>query len=192
GVEIHAANGYLLDQFLRDGSNRRTDSYGGSLENRTRLLLEVTDAVVGVWGADRVGVRLSPINGFNSMSDKAPDVTFTYAARQLNRYGLAFLHVVEPDFTGSETAFDYAALRATFDGAYIANGGYDLDRAQAALASDAADLVSFGKPFLANPDLVERFARGAPLNQPDPATFYGGDAKGYTDYPFLDTATAAA
>ena len=188
GVEIHAANGYLLDQFLRDGTNRRADAYGGSVENRARLLLEVTDAVTGVWGADRVGVRLSPINSFNSISDSQPDVTFPYVAQELGRRGLAYLHVVEGDFAGSTAArtFDPAKLRAAFDGAYLANGGYDRGRADAALEAGAADLVSFGAPYVANPDLVERFALGAPLNTPDPETFYGGDAKGYTDYPFLD------
>ena len=193
GVEIHAANGYLLDQFLRDGTNERTDAYGGSLENRTRLLIEVAEAVVDVWGADRVGVRVSPINSFNSISDSQPDVTFPYAAARLSTFGLAYLHVVEDDFTGSESkqTFERAKLRAAFDGAYIANAGYDRARADAALASGAADLVAFGKPFIANPDLPERFAQDAALNEADPATFYGGDEKGYTDYPFLITPEAA-
>ena len=193
GVEIHAANGYLLDQFLRDGTNERTDAYGGSLENRTRLLIEVAEAVVDVWGADRVGVRVSPINSFNSISDSQPDVTFPYAAARLSTFGLAYLHVVEDDFAGSESkqTFDRRKLRAAFDGAYIANAGYDRARADAALASGAADLVAFGKPFIANPDLPERFAQDAALNEADPATFYGGDEKGYTDYPFLITPEAA-
>ncbi len=194
GVEIHAANGYLLDQFLRDGSNRRDDAYGGSVANRLRLLLEVTEAVAGVWGAERVGVRLSPVNGFNSIRDSRPDQTFGHAARRLGEFGLAYLHVVEADFAGSAPpqSFDKRALREAFGGAYIANGGYDLEGARRALASGAADLVSFGAPYVANPDLVARLRIGAPLNVPDPATFYGGDERGYTDYPFLAPEAAAA
>mgnify|MGYP001200664564 CR=1 FL=1 len=199
GVEVHAANGYLLDQFLRDGSNHRTDRYGGSLENRVRLLLEVTEAVVEVWGADRVGVRFSPVNGFNDIRDSAPDVTFPYAASRLNRFGLAYLHVVEASFVGEEhpRTFDKAKLRRVFKGAYMANGGYGHQTAETALAAGAADVIAFGTPFLANPDLVERFALGAALNEPDPETFYGGDERGDLDYPFLGdpvtavTATAA-
>ncbi len=190
GVEVHAANGYLLDQFLRDGSNRRDDAYGGPVENRARLLFEVLDAVVAVWGADRVGVRLSPVNSFNSMRDSDPDATFGYVARRLSAYGLAYLHVVESDFAGAaeRQTYDRDALRAAYRGVYIANGGYDRPRAERAIASGAADLVSFGAPYVANPDLVERFALEAPLNKPDPATFYGGDERGYIDYPFLDEA----
>ncbi len=187
GVEIHAANGYLLDQFLRDGSNRRIDAYGGSVENRVRLLLEVTEAVSDVWGADRVGVRLSPINSFNSLYDSRPDVTFGYAASQLNRFDLAYLHVVESDFAGSRLrqAYDKNRLRNIFAGTYMANGGYDRERASAALAAGDADLVSFGTFYVANPDLPARFATNAALNIPDKETFYGGDERGYTDYPFL-------
>ena len=190
GVEIHAANGYLLDQFLRDGSNRRTDAYGGPVENRARLLFEVTDAVAGVWGSDRVGMRLSPINGFNSMSDSDPDATFGHVFRRLSAHGLAYLHVVETDFAGAKEKrhYDRDALRAAYRGTYIANGGYDRYRALNAIATGAADLVSFGAPYVANPDLAERFALDAPLNKPDPATFYGGDERGYIDYPFLDEA----
>jgi N-ethylmaleimide reductase len=190
GVEIHGANGYLLDQFLRDGSNRRTDRYGGSIENRARLLLEVVDAAADAIGADRVAVRLSPINGFNSMTDSDPDATFGYVARQLSARGLAYLHVVETDFAGAteKRRYDRDALRTAYRGTYIANGGYDHARALDAIRTDAADLVSFGAPYVANPDLVERFALGAPLNAPDPATFYGGDERGYIDYPFLDEA----
>jgi len=190
GVEVHGANGYLLDQFLRDGSNRRTDRYGGSVENRARLLLEVVDAVAAEIGADRTGVRLSPINSFNSMSDSDPDVTFGYAVRQLSERGLAYLHVVETDFAGSasENHYHRDALRDAFRGTYIANGGYDGARARLAIQTGAADLVSFGAPYIANPDLVERFAVDAPLNRPDPSTFYGGDERGYIDYPFLDEA----
>ena len=194
GVEIHAANGYLLDQFLRDGSNRRDDAYGGSVANRVRLLLEVTEAVAGVWGAERVGVRLSPVNGFNSIRDSRPDETFGHAARRLGEFGLAYLHVVEADFAGSAPPqhFDKRALREAFGGAYIANGGYDLERARQALASGDADLVSFGALYVANPDLALRFRKGAALNVPDPTTFYGGDERGYTDYPFLAPEAAAA
>lgn len=184
GVEIHAANGYLIDQFLRDGSNHRTDQYGGSLENRTRFLLEVTAAVVGVWGSARVGVRLSPVGKFNDMADSDPQRTFEYAAQALNRFKLAYLHVVEMDADGKN--FDFRKLRGVFNGLYIANTGYTKARAHAALAGGDADLVAFGTLFLANPDLPERFAHDAPLNTPDPATFYGGDARGYTDYPFLE------
>ncbi len=193
GVEVHAANGYLLDQFLRDGTNRRTDAYGGTVENRARLLFEVLDAVVGVWGADKVGVRLSPTNNFNDIRDSDPDRTFGYVVERLNRYGLAYLHVVENAFgtdAHAQQSYDRRALRAAFDGVYIANGGYDRERAETALANDDADLVAFGQLFIANPDLPKRFALGADLNAPDPATFYGGDARGYTDYPALDRTPA--
>jgi N-ethylmaleimide reductase len=192
GVEVHAANGYLLDQFLRDGSNRRDDAYGGPIANRARLLLEVTEAVAKVWGANRVGVRLSPTNSFNSMADSDPDATFGHVVQALNRFGLAYLHVVERDSSEPESSYDRRQLRAAFDGPYIANGGYDRLRGDWALASGAADLIAFGQAFLANPDLPERFRENAPLNQPDPATFYGGDDRGYTDYPALDAAGAAA
>jgi N-ethylmaleimide reductase len=189
GVEIHGANGYLLDQFLRDGSNHRTDAYGGSVENRARLMLEVTEAVCGVWGANRVGIRLSPLQPFNDMRDSNPEATFSQAVEQLNRFGLAYLHITEmgkesPGAAGP--AFDLGKLRRIWKGVYMTNGGYDLARANAALAKDEADMVAFGVPFLANPDLPVRFAKGAPLNAPDPATFYGGSEKGYIDYPFLD------
>ncbi len=187
GVEIHAANGYLLDQFLRDRTNKRRDAYGGPVENRARLLLEVTAAVTKVFPADRVGVRLSPINTFNDIADSDPEATFGYVAQALNRFPLAYLHVVETDFAGSTAnlSFHEGKIRAAFDGAIIANGGYTRDRAVDAIAAGAADFVSFGAPYVANPDLVERFAADAPLNTPDPETFYGGDAHGYTDYPTL-------
>ncbi len=193
GVEVHAANGYLLDQFLRDGSNRRDDGYGGPIANRARLLLEVTEAVAKVWGANRVGIRISPVNGFNSMSDSDPDGTFGYVAQALNRFGLAYLHVVERSFSGEqpEPTYDRRRLRAAFDGPYIANGGFDRLRGDWALTSGAADLVAYGKAFLANPDLPERFRGNAQLNQPDTATFYGGDGRGYTDYPALEASAAA-
>ena len=187
GVEIHAANGYLLDQFLRDGTNRPEDAYGGSLENRARLLLEVTEAVAEVWGGDKVGVRLSPINSFNSISDSNPNTTFPYVSWRMNRFGLAYLHVVERDVTGlpGENGYGKRKLRAAFHGLYIANGGYDHLRGDWAVGSKAVDLVAFGKLFISNPDLPERLRRAAPLNEADQATFYGGDEHGYTDYPFL-------
>lgn len=194
GVEVHAANGYLLDQFLRDGANRRTDVYGGPVENRARLLLEVTQAVTGVWGADRVGVRISPVNPFNDMSGSDPQGTFGYVARALSPLGLAYLHVVQGRIgeQGYQAVpFDFRALREAFAGAYMANGGYDGPRAMAAIESGDADFVAFGVPFLANPDLVERLRRGGPFNEPNVARFYGGDHTGYTDYPFLEGAPAA-
>jgi N-ethylmaleimide reductase len=189
GVEVHAANGYLLDQFLRDGTNRRTDQYGGSIENRARLLLEVLQAVTGAWQAERVGVRLSPLNPFNDIRDSNPEATFSYVAEALNRFGLAYLHVTEwgaDDPGAAGPPFDIFKLRKIFKGIYMTNGGYDKARANAVLAAGKADLVAFGKLFLANPDLVARFAKDAPLNEPDESTFYGGDAHGYTDYPFLE------
>jgi N-ethylmaleimide reductase len=186
GVEIHAANGYLLDQFLRDGSNKRNDNYGGSFENRARLLMEVTQAVVSVAGADKVGVRLSPVNPFNDMYDSNPQALFEYVADNLNQFNLAYLHVVEGGIGGGEAkTFDYIALRKHFKNAYMANLGYDKVRGNAAIASGFADCVAFGVPFLANPDLVQRYKTDAPLNEANSKTFYGGTEKGYTDYPFL-------
>ena len=182
GVELHGANGYLLDQFTRDGVNRRIDAYGGSVENRARLPLEVVDAVVGVWGPARVGYRVSPNSGFNGMSDSDPRRTFSYFAGELDRRGIGYLHVVDPLADGEKRIS--ALLRDIFTGTYIVNGGFDLDTANAAIAR-GADLVAFGVPFLANPDLPERYRRGAALNKPDQATFYAGDAKGYADYPGL-------
>ena len=192
GVEIHAANGYLLDQFLRDGTNHRADGYGGSLDNRVRLLLEVTDAVTSVWDSSQVGIRLSPLNSFNDMFDSQPDVTFTALVEQLRPRGLAYLHMVESTFGEEESLspIDWQHLRNSFGGIYMANGGYDREKANAALADHRADLVSFGSLFLANPDLPVRFATQAPFNAPDHTTFYGGTAKGYTDYPYLPTPVA--
>ncbi|NMO15425.1 alkene reductase [Pyxidicoccus fallax] len=184
GVEVHGANGYLLDQFLRDGSNHRTDAYGGTVEKRARLLLEVTEAVAGVLGADRVGVRLSPTNPFNSMSDSDPEKTFGYAAGELSRLGLAFLHVMAP-VADPRTPTLLPLIRERFRGPLMTNGGHTLQSANAVISDGLADLVAFGVPFLANPDLPERLRQGAPLNTPDKATFYGGDARGYTDYPAL-------
>ncbi|RUL85708.1 alkene reductase [Tautonia sociabilis] len=192
GVEIHGANGYLLDQFLRDGTNRRTDVYGGPPENRARLLLEVVEAVAGVWGAGRVGVRLSPNSTFNDMSDSDPEATFGYAVDRLDEYGLAYLHLVETlekDVShGARSRLDAAFFRPRFRNPIIANGGYDRDRAEAVLRAGHADLVSFGVLFLANPDLPERLRLGAPLNEPDPSTFYGGGERGYIDYPAMEPA----
>ena len=185
GVEVHAANGYLIDQFLRDGSNQRTDEYGGSLENRSRLLREVLQAVCEAVGPERVGVRISPENSFNDMRDTRPQETFEYVACLLNGFGLAYLHVVEGDMVAGGKGLDYGRIRAAFKGIYMANCRYDLARAQQAVADGAADLVSFGTLYIANPDLVERFRQGAALNTPDPGTFYGGDEHGYTDYPFM-------
>lgn len=184
GVEIHAANGYLIDQFLRDGTNKRTDRYGGSLENRMRLLREVTEAVIREIGPQKVGVRLSPENTFNDISDSDPQGTFNAVADMLGGYGLLYLHVVEGDFVTGERKLDYRELKDRFKGPYMANGGYDLVRSVKSVDQGDADLISMGKPFLANPDLVERLRKGAPLNEPDQATFYGGGAEGYTDYPF--------
>ena len=193
GVELHAANGYLLDQFLRDGSNQRTDQYGGSVENRTRFLFAVTEAVVNVLGDGRVGIRISPENPFNDISDSNSEVLFSHVAEGLNRFPLAYLHVVEIDLTNPG---DFNAslnpitkkLRGIYKGAYMTNGGYDRDRAERVLERGDADIVSFGRLFLANPDLPERFKKDSPLNEPDETTFYGGDERGYTDYPFLDSA----
>ena len=185
GVEIHSANGYLLDQFLRDGSNKRTDNYGGSFENRARLLMEVTQAVVNVAGADKVGIRLSPVNPFNDMHDSNPQALFNYVVGALNKFNLAYLHVIEGNIGGVEQPFDFVALRKHFKNAYMANLAYDKARGNAAIASAHADVIAYGVPFLANPDLVERYKTNAPLNQANESTFYGGDEKGYTDYPFL-------
>lgn len=184
GVEVHGANGYIIDQFLRDGSNHRTDAYGGSAPNRMRLLNEILDAVCTVWPAGRVGLRLTPENSFNSMADSDPQGHFEYFAGQLSPRGLAYLHVLEGDMLTKASAVDYRVLRARFSGPYVANNGYDLARAQSVLREGAADLVAFGVPFLANPDLVRRYRDGLPLNVADPSRFYGGGAAGYTDYPF--------
>jgi N-ethylmaleimide reductase len=182
GVEIHGANGYLLDQFTRDGTNERTDAYGGSVENRARLPLEVLDAVVGVWGPARVGYRVSPNGAFNSMSDSDPRRTFGHLAEQIERRGIGYLHAVDPVADGDKRISPL--LRKIFSGTYVVNGGFDLAAADAALAH-GADLVAFGVPFLANPDLPERYRRGADLNKADQATFYTGEEKGYVDYPVL-------
>ncbi len=180
GVEIHAANGYLIDGFLRDSSNVRTDEYGGSAENRSRFLWEVTEAVVAAIGADRVGVRFSPVAPVNGTVDGRPFETFAVAARGLRRFGLAYLHVIEPATAAGERITPLLARE--FGGTVIANGGYTLALADEAIDRGEAELVAFGVPYIANPDLVERFEEGAPLAEGDRATFYGGGAAGYADY----------
>ncbi|ABM35357.1 alkene reductase [Polaromonas naphthalenivorans] len=191
GVEIHGANGYLLDQFLKNGSNQRTDDYGGPIRNRARLLLEVTRAIVDAIGGGRTGIRLSPVTLSNDAFDSDPQPLFEHVVKQLARLDLAYLHIIEGATGGArdlpERPFDYAALKAAYraaggKGAWMVNNGYDKAMAEQAV-KDGADLVAFGKPFIANPDLVHRLRSNAPLNQPDPATFYGGGAEGYTDYP---------
>ncbi len=194
GIEIHAANGYLIDQFLQDKSNKRTDDYGGSLENRVRFLNEVTKSVLTVWGAGHVGVRLSPTGTFNDMGDSNPLETFSAAINALNTYNLAYLHMVEK-FPGIESGAEenniIKTLRALWKGAYITNGDYGRDAAEKAVDSGYADAVAFGRIYIANPDLAERLQTNAPLNEPDGSTFYGGGAEGYIDYPFLDASKAA-
>jgi N-ethylmaleimide reductase len=194
GVEIHGANGYLLDQFAKDGSNKRTDAYGGSIENRARLMLEVSKAVAAEAGPNRTGIRISPVTPANDVSDSNPQPLFDHIVDQLNALKLTYIHVIEGATGGPRdiAPFDYGSLRKRFKGAYVANNGYDFELANKVLAADAADLIAFGKPFISNPDLVERLKRGAPLNAPDKATFYGGGAKGYIDYPALDEALDAA
>ena len=184
GVEIHGANGYLLDQFLQDSTNQRTDAYGGSREKRARLMLEVADAVCEVWGPDRVGMHLAPRGDSHTMGDSDLKGTFTYVAKELGKRKLAFLCAREHQAGDSIGPM----LKEAFGGVYVANEGFTKESAEAALASGVADAVAFGKLYIANPDLVERLKKGAPLNEPDKATFYGGGAKGYTDYPTLDAA----
>ena len=193
GVEVHGANGYLLDQFLKRGSNERTDDYGGNIENRARLLLEVTRAVTSAIGGGRTGIRLSPVTPANDVHDADPQPLFDYVVRQLATLNLAYIHIIEGATGGpreiADRPFDYAALKTAYreaggKGAWMVNNGYDQALAKQAVAN-GADLVAFGKPYIANPDLVERLRRNAPLNLPDQATFYGGGAKGYTDYPTL-------
>jgi N-ethylmaleimide reductase len=193
GVEIHGANGYLLDQFARDGVNKRTDAYGGSIENRAKLMLEVSKAVTAEAGAERTGIRISPVTPANDTSDSNPQPLFDYIVDGLEALKLTYIHVIEGATGGPRDVapFDYASLRKRFTRAYIANNGYDFELANKQLAAGAADLIAFGKPFISNPDLVERLKKGAPLNEWDKNTFYGGSAKGYTDYPTLGTKEAA-
>jgi N-ethylmaleimide reductase len=193
GIEIHAANGYLLDQFMNSSTNRRTDGYGGPAENRARLLMEVIDAVIPIWGADRVGVRLSPLGSFNDIGDEEPERTFGYIVDQLNGYPLAYLHLVNPATAALEKGLEPDAparrmvelLRSTYRGTLMIAGGFDHDTAERWLEEGRADLIAFGRKFLANPDLPERLRLRAPLNADDPTTYYGGAEKGYTDYPTL-------
>ncbi|MES0808484.1 alkene reductase [Roseibium sp. SCPC15] len=195
GIEVHAANGYLIDQFLRDGSNKREDHYGGSVENRARFLKEVMDAVVDVWGAGRVGVRLSPFSSANDIVDSSPQETFSHVVNLLNGYDLAYLHLVEGQTGGPRDipeGGDLAALYALFDGTTMGNNGYDRQTAIDAVHNEAIDLVAFGRPFISNPDLVDRLAKDAEWNELDPDTLYGGGTKGYTDYPTLGQSQVAA
>jgi N-ethylmaleimide reductase len=190
GVEIHGANGYLIDQFLRDGVNRRTDAYGGSVENRARLLLETAEAVADVWGKERVGLRLSPSGTFNGMSDSDPETHFAYFAKKVSELGLGYLHVIEGDagdLRHGGKLVDSAALRKNFKGTFLSCGGYTKEKGARALSERKADLIVFGKPFISNPDLPKRFATDAPLAPWDEATFYGGGEKGYVDYAPLET-----
>jgi N-ethylmaleimide reductase len=195
GVEVHGANGYLIDQFLQDGSNRRTDRYGGEVENRTRFLVEVVQAVIEVWGPDRVGVRLSPNGSMNDMSDTNPAETFGHAVRALDALGVGYLHLrtgTAADVRHGRVPVPIATFRALFRGPLILNDGFDRERGETAIALGQADLVAFGTPFISNPDLPLRLRIGAPLTPPDPATFYGGGAKGYTDYSTLASRSEAA
>jgi len=187
GVEVHGANGYLLDQFLRDGSNQRTDEYGGSIENRARFLLEVLQAVIDVWGNDRVGLRLSPVNSFNSMQDSDPIGLTEWLGTKLNDFNLAYLHLMRSDFFGLQKQDVLAACQKVYNGNLISNMGYSAQEAEDAIAQKNVAAVAFGVPYLANPDLPERFKAGAPLNEADATTFYTPGAKGYTDYPFMKT-----
>jgi N-ethylmaleimide reductase len=189
GVEIHAANGYLIDQFLKTGSNRRTDEYGGVASNRVRFFTETVERVLEVWDSSHVGVRISPTGGFNDMADHNPLETFSVAIARLNEYGLGYLHVVETaqNSKGSseEDLATSAQLRTLWKSLYVVNGGYDRLRGEEALWTGHADAVAYGRAFLANPDLPKRLQIGAALNEPDPTTFYGGGAAGYTSYPTL-------
>ena len=186
GVEVHGANGYLIDQFLRDGTNKRTDQYGGSIENRTLFLLEVIDAVTALVGAERTGLRISPQNGQSDISDSDPQRLFNHVASALSGKGLAYLHVIEGDTGGTPVPpFDYKEIKRRFGGLVIANNGFDKERANAAIDEGRADLVAFGKHFIGNPDLVTRLYLDAPLNPANRETFYGGSDQGYTDYPLL-------
>jgi N-ethylmaleimide reductase len=187
GIELHGAHGYLIDQFLRDGSNTRSDAYGGSIENRVRFALEVVESVSKVFSKGRVGIRISPVSPANDARDSNPQALFLHLVEKLSEAGIAFIHVVEGATREARDflEFDYAPLRRAFNGVYIANNGFTRELAIEAVASGAAEAVAFGRLFIANPDLVERLQRNAPLNTPDVATFYGGDAVGYTDYPAL-------
>jgi N-ethylmaleimide reductase len=195
GVELHAANGYLLDQFLQDGSNKRTDSYGGSIENRARFLLEVVEAVASVWGYERVAVRIGPSGKFGDMSDSDPEALFTHVARELDKLHLAYLHLIEPRIAGNvedesrdQNPVASRLIRQHYKGLIIAAGGFDGESARAIIESGDADLVAFGRHFIANPDLPARLRNGWPLNPYDRESFFGGTEIGYTDYPFYPKA----
>jgi len=190
GIELHGANGYLIDQFLRDGANKRTDEYGGSIENRARFALEVVDAVVAEIGAGRVGIRLSPVTPANDLADSDPQAVFGYLVEQLDKRGIAFIHFVEGATGGPRDVpgFDFAWARRAFKGTYIANNGYDRAMAIDAVESGRADAVAFGRAYIANPDLVQRLKLNAPLNTPNPQTFYVPGEAGYIDYPTLEQA----
>jgi N-ethylmaleimide reductase len=195
GVEVHGANGYLIDQFLQDGSNQRTDEYGGSIENRARLLMEVLEAVIGVWGSDRVGLRLSPTGTFNDMHDSDPAALFSYVVKELNQFNLAYLHLIEPRWENPEVrdkSKDLGAhfFRSIYEGKIVSAGGYTRETGNAVLEAGDADLIAYGRWFISNPDLPKRFELNADLNSYDRNTFYGGDGKGYTDYPVLERRTA--
>jgi N-ethylmaleimide reductase len=185
GLEVHGANGYLLDEFLRDGANKRTGPYGGPIENRARLLIEVIEAVATVWGEDRVGVRTSPLNSYNSMSDSDPAGLTSWLGNKLNDYGLAYWHVMRSDFLGQQTGDVMTVARSAYRGVLVGNMGYTPLEAAEAVADNKVDAVAFGVPFLANPDLPARIHNGATLNEPDTTTFYTPGAKGYIDYPAL-------
>jgi N-ethylmaleimide reductase len=199
GVEVHGANGYLLDQFLQDGSNQRSDAYGGSIENRARLLLEAVDAAIAVWGSGRVGVRLSPYGSFNDMQDSDPIALFTHVLAQLSLRGVAYVHLIEPratsaggsDAVASDAPNTAQLFRKAFAGVLISAGGYNAQNAAAAVSDGQVDAVAFGRWFISNPDLVERLQSGAELNRYNRATFYGGGEVGYTDYPTLAKQQAA-
>jgi len=197
GVELHAANGYLIDQFLQDGSNKRTDEYGGSIENRSRLLFEVVTALASVWGGDRVAVRVGPNGKWNGMSDSNPEALFSYVAEHLNQFGLAYLHIIEPRVKGNVVIHEGQApvaseqLRKIFKGKILAAGGFEPDTAEAIVEKGSADAVTFGRHFVSNPDLPRRIQEGLPLNPYDRDTFYTFDARGYTDYPFYNALVTA-
>lgn len=188
GVEVHGANGYLLDEFLRDGSNQRTGRYGGTVENRARLLLEVVDAAIGVWGAGRVGVRISPLNSYNDMKDSDPVAITRYVAAQVNQRGIAYLHVMRGDFFGVQKGDVITPARAAFHGALIGNMGYGPAEAAQAVADGTLAAVAFGHHYVSNPDLVARIQAGVALVEPDASTFYSPSARGYTDYPTMTAA----
>jgi N-ethylmaleimide reductase len=187
GVEVHGANGYLLDEFLRDGSNKRQGPYGGAVENRARLICEVINEVIDVWGSGRVGLRISPLNSYNSMIDSDPVGLSTWLAKRLNDFPLAYLHVMRADFLGQQSGDVLTPIRSEYKGVLIGNMGYSPDEAEHAIADGQLDAVAFGTAFLANPDLPARVKAGAPLNSPNPATFYTPGPEGYTDYPAMDS-----